>query len=107
VISSGASTKGYVGWGLYGSTKAAINHLAYTLQTEEPEVTSISLRPGMVDTQMQVELRTDHAEGLGKDASKFTDAYKYGKLLKPEQPGHVIANLVLNAPLELSGAFLK
>ena len=92
---------------MYGSTKAALNHLALTLATEEPEVTAMSLRPGMVDTQMQVELREDHAAGLGKDVSKFTDAYKNGKLLKPEQPGHVIANLALRAPLELSGKFLK
>jgi NAD(P)-dependent dehydrogenase (short-subunit alcohol dehydrogenase family) len=105
--SSGASIIGYSGWGLYGATKAAMNHLALTLGAEEPDVTTISVRPGMVDTQMQQELRDDHIQKIDpKDRAKFIQAYKEGKLLKPEQPGHVMAKLVLDAPHELSGKFL-
>jgi NAD(P)-dependent dehydrogenase (short-subunit alcohol dehydrogenase family) len=106
MVSSGAAIAGYTGWGLYGATKASINHLALTLDNEEPDVTSIAIRPGMVDTKMQVELREDFFSKLGKDGEKFTNAYKNGKLLKPEQPGHVIAKLALDAPHDLSGKFL-
>ncbi|KAL4919666.1 hypothetical protein BDW62DRAFT_178790 [Aspergillus aurantiobrunneus] len=106
--SSGASVSAYRGWGLYGSTKAAMNHLALSLGEEEPEVTSVSIRPGMVDTEMQRELREDHATTLEPQVhSKFTAVHQEGKLLKPEQPGHVMAKLVLDAPKELSGRFLS
>ncbi|KAL2833746.1 hypothetical protein BDW59DRAFT_138129 [Aspergillus cavernicola] len=106
--SSGASVSAYRGWGLYGSTKAAMNHLALSLGEEEPDVTSVSIRPGMVDTEMQRELREDHATTLEPQVhSKFTTVHKEGKLLKPEQPGYVMAKLVLDAPKELSGRFLS
>ncbi|KAI9374183.1 hypothetical protein BJX61DRAFT_532563 [Aspergillus egyptiacus] len=106
--SSGAAVSGYPGWGLYGSTKAAMNHLALTLGDEEADVVSVSIRPGMVDTEMQRELREDHATTMEKRMhSKFTTVHEQGKLLKPEQPGHVMAKLVLEAPKELSGKFLS
>jgi len=37
----------------------------------------------------------------------FADLKSTGKLLKPEQPGNVIAKLAIGAPNELSGKFLK
>ncbi|KAI3054649.1 hypothetical protein CBS147343_10965 [Aspergillus niger] len=104
--SSGAAVSAYRGWALYGATKAAMNHLALSLGEEEPEVTTISIRPGMVDTEMQLELREDHATTLEPQMhAKFTTVHKEGKLLKPEQPGHVMAKLVLDAPNELTGKF--
>ncbi|RAL04475.1 SDR family oxidoreductase [Aspergillus ibericus CBS 121593] len=104
--SSGAAVTAYRGWALYGATKAAMNHLALSLGEEEPEVTTISIRPGMVDTEMQRELREVHATNLEPQMhAKFTTVHKEGKLLKPEQPGHVMAKLVLDAPNELSGKF--
>jgi NAD(P)-dependent dehydrogenase (short-subunit alcohol dehydrogenase family) len=106
--SSGAAVSGYPGWGLYGATKAAMNHFAMSLGNEEPDVTSIAIRPGMVDTEMQRELREDHATNLDAEMhSKFAGAHKDGKLVKPEQPGHVMAKLVLDAPKDLSGRFFS
>ncbi|OAX80837.1 hypothetical protein ACJ72_04828 [Emergomyces africanus] len=105
--SSGAATSATTGWGLYGSTKAALNHINMTVALEEPDITSISIRPGMVDTRMQEDLRENHMSVLGPvEGRRFLEAHKNGKLLKPEQPGHVIAKLVLDAPQELSGKFL-
>ncbi|OJJ79823.1 SDR family oxidoreductase [Aspergillus glaucus CBS 516.65] len=106
--SSGASITAYTGWGLYGASKAAMNHLALSLGDEEPDVTTVAIRPGMVDTEMQRELREDHATSLVPHIhSKFMGVHKEGKLLKPEQPGHVMAKLVLDAPSALSGKFLS
>lgn len=106
--SSGAAITGYPGWGLYGATKAAMNHFAMSLGSEEPDVTSVSIRPGMVDTEMQRELREDHATNLDAEMhAKFAGAHKNGKLVKPEQPGHVMAKLALEAPKDLSGRFLS
>jgi NAD(P)-dependent dehydrogenase (short-subunit alcohol dehydrogenase family) len=79
-----------------------------TLSAEEPLVTSISIRPGIVDTDMQRQLREIHHATMDpKDAQKFATLKSTGQLLKPEQPGHVIAKLVLEAPMELSGRFIK
>ncbi|CAI7609622.1 unnamed protein product [Penicillium manginii] len=106
--SSGASVTGYRGWALYGATKAAMNHLAISLAAEEPDVVSVSIRPGMVDTNMQRELREDHATSLDAEMhAKFTGVHKDGKLLRVEQPGHVMGKLVLDAPVGLSGKFLS
>lgn len=105
--SSGASTSAYTTWGAYGSAKAALNHLALTLGTEEKEITTISVRPGVVDTEMQRDIREKHNTLMTKtDAAKFAELKTSGGLLKPEQPGHVMAKLVLDAPTSLSGKFL-
>ena len=106
--SSGAARSAPGGWGAYGSSKAAMNHLAQTLGVEEPDVTTISIRPGIVDTEMQRDVREVHVAALREqDAAKFLTLHKEGRLLKPEQPGHVMAKLVLQAPRGLSGQFLE
>lgn len=38
------------------SNRAALNSLCRTLAAEEPELTAVALRPGVVDTPMQAEL---------------------------------------------------
>lgn len=85
-----------------------LNHLALTLAVEEPDVTTVSIRPGVVDTEMQREIRELHNKTMSeKDAAKFAGLKTDGGLLKPEQPGHVIAKLVVGAGKELSGKFLS
>ncbi|KAI4170799.1 MAG: hypothetical protein LQ343_004688 [Gyalolechia ehrenbergii] len=106
--SSGASMKAYSTWGAYGASKAAMNHLNLTLAAEEPCVTCVAIRPGVVDTQMQLDVREKHSELMDeKDVSKFHGLHQEGKLIKPEKPGHVIAKLAIGAPKELSGKFLE
>lgn len=56
---------------------------------------------------MQVEVRGNHAVMDGKDAEKFKSLHEEGKLLKPEQPGNVMARLAVGAEKELSGKFLR
>lgn len=41
------------------------------------------------------------------DAAKFAGLKKDGGLLRPEQPGHVIAKLAVGAEKDLSGKFLN
>ncbi|KAJ4377651.1 hypothetical protein N0V83_000479 [Neocucurbitaria cava] len=108
LTSSGASISAYQGWGAYGAGKAVLNHLALTLSVEEPDVTTISIRPGVVDTEMQREIREIHHERMSdKDRTKFAGLKKDGGLLRPEQPGHVIAKLAVGGGNELSGQFLN
>jgi hypothetical protein len=78
-----------------------------TLATEEPNITTVSVRPGVVDTEMQVEVRGHKSVMDEKDAQKFKTLFEEGKLLKPEQPGNVISRLAVRASKELSGRFLR
>ncbi|KAI9188295.1 hypothetical protein H9P43_002686 [Blastocladiella emersonii ATCC 22665] len=105
IVSSGAATKAYDGWAAYCSTKAAVNMLAASFGAEEPAVTTIALRPGVLDTPMQEHIR---ATGEGKLAAHawFVGAHKDGKLVPPEVSGHVAAQLALHAPKEWSGEFI-
>lgn len=108
LTSSGAAVSAYQGWGCYGAGKAVLNHLALTLSVEEPDVTTISIRPGVVDTEMQREIREVHHERMSeKDREKFSGLKSNGGLLKPEQPGHVIAKLAISGGKELNGKFLS
>ncbi|KAL9081022.1 MAG: hypothetical protein Q9157_000338 [Trypethelium eluteriae] len=106
--SSGAATKAYSTWGAYGASKAVLNHLVQTLAVEEPEVCTISVRPGIVNTMMQTSIRETHRQRMDEaDAKKFVDLYESGGLLQPEQPGRVMGRLVLNATSDLSGKFIE
>ncbi|MBE7180904.1 MAG: SDR family NAD(P)-dependent oxidoreductase [Terriglobus roseus] len=108
LTSSGAAITAYSSWGCYGAGKAAINHLALTLAAEEPEVTSVAIRPGTVDTEMQRDIREKHSTFMdAKDVEKFGALPTNGGLLRPDQPGNVIARLAMDAPKELSGQFLS
>ncbi|TFK29410.1 short-chain dehydrogenase [Coprinopsis marcescibilis] len=107
-VSSGAATKGTAGWGPYNASKAAMNSLCRTLGEEEPDVTSVAIRPGMVDTDMQVKLRLIGADSMSsQDHEKFIKVHSEGKLVKPEDCGYVIAALSLKAPKSMSGAFVS
>ncbi|KXL45821.1 hypothetical protein M433DRAFT_159911 [Acidomyces richmondensis BFW] len=107
LTSSGAAVGSYTGWGAYGAAKAAVNHLARTLGVEEKGVVTLAIRPGVVDTEMQREIRERHHEYMdAKDVEKFRGLKERGGLLRPEQPGHVMARLVVRPPKELSGNFV-
>lgn len=78
-----------------------------TLAVEEPDVTTMSIRPGVVDTDMQIEVRGHNSVMDVKDVQKFKSLHEEGKLLKPELPGNVIARLAVGGEKELSGKFLR
>ncbi|GAO46157.1 short-chain dehydrogenase [Saitoella complicata NRRL Y-17804] len=106
-VSSGAATSAYEGWGCYGSTKAAMNHLNETLAFEEPEITAVSIRPGVVDTEMQRAIREEHRTKMGEGHSKFIQLHENGDLVPAEKPAGVCARLAVKATKDLSGLFLS
>ncbi|MCJ1476984.1 hypothetical protein MMC13_005655 [Lambiella insularis] len=108
LTSSGAAAHSYTTWGAYGASKAALTSLGRTIGVEELDVTALSIAPGVVDTEMQRDLRDTHSSLMTeKEAAKFHSLFKNGDLLRPEQPGNVMARLILNPPKELSGEYLK
>ena len=64
----------------------------------------MSVEPGTVDTDMQKDIREKYSAAMDdKDRKRFLGLREEGKLIKPEQPGNVMARLVLDAPQDLSG----
>lgn len=54
-VSSDAGVEAYAGWGGYGASKAALNHLSLVLAAENPELRIYSVDPGDMNTQMHQE----------------------------------------------------
>ena len=52
VLSSDAAVEAYPGWGGYGATKAALDHLAAVLAVEHPELAVHAFDPGDMRTAM-------------------------------------------------------
>ncbi|KAJ3090177.1 hypothetical protein HK102_004481 [Quaeritorhiza haematococci] len=108
-VSSGAAKNAYPTWGAYCTSKAALNMFVECLAVEEQSCISVAVRPGVVDTDMQTQIRTEGLErGMPSSThSKFVNLHSSGKLLPPEDPGRVIANLALRATRDLSGKFVS
>lgn len=51
-VSSDAAVESYEGWGGYGSSKAALDHISATLGAEHPELAIYALDPGDMRTDM-------------------------------------------------------
>jgi len=114
-VSSGAASKAYYGWGAYGTAKVALNLLIATVASEEPDIVAITIRPGIVDTDMQKLIREKGMEmGMIKsDHDKFINLYESNNLVPADQPAHVFASLVscagekIDTIKPLSGKFLS
>lgn len=107
-VSSGAALGAYAGWGAYGTSKAAINHLCAHLSVEEPSITSVAISPGKVDTAMQKYIREEGEVGMAADIyAGLVNEHEKGILLPPEKPGSVIAKLVAGAKKEFSGKHFR
>ncbi|KAL6901521.1 hypothetical protein GGI43DRAFT_358579 [Trichoderma evansii] len=107
-ISSGAALKAYQAWSTYGSAKAAVNSMAAHLAAEETDVTSVSFGPGRVNTDMQAVIREKGKDTMEKAVHQnFVDALEEGVLLRPDQPGNVIAKFVANPLHKLSGQYIN
>lgn len=78
------------------------------LAREEPEIVSMAVKPGIVDTEIVQGLYSDPkcAETMDPEQFKFMKLQRdNGKLLKPQLPAEVMAKLILEAPKSLSGKF--
>jgi len=92
------------------STKAALNMFTSVLAKEEPAISAIALRPGVVDTAMQAQIRSDVGQkAMGADHAKFPQLFESGQLLAPELPAKAIAHLALlgSGAKSLSGQFIQ
>ena len=106
-VSTGAAAKPTISWSAYCAAKAGLTHLTRVLASEEPSITSVSLRPGVVDTDMQSLIREKGPKTMPSKLSKyFINLKEQGKLEPPWIPARSIAWLAIKAPPDLSGEFI-
>jgi NAD(P)-dependent dehydrogenase (short-subunit alcohol dehydrogenase family) len=107
-VSSGAATMALETLSAYCTGKAALNHFTRVLAAEEKDVTALTVRPGVVDTDMQAILRDDADNAMPADQIAYYRQLKeHRELEPPEIPARAIAWLALHAPREFSGKFLN
>jgi benzil reductase ((S)-benzoin forming) len=86
-ISSGAGKKPYPGWGAYCTAKAGLDMLTRCIGVEQMNqpypVEVYSIAPGVVDTDMQREIRAASEEDFPQ-VSRFVELQKNGDLQSPE-----------------------
>ncbi len=84
-ISSGAGRSATAGWSIYGATKAALDHYARVAATDlSPGVRMASVAPGIVDTDMQSEIRSSSVEKF-PSLEKFQAFKRDGALSSPDE----------------------
>ena len=83
-ISSGAGRNPNAGWGVYCATKAALDMYSRVVRAEQGAdgTRIVALAPGIVDTDMQVAIRSSDPESFPALA-KFQEFHATGKLSSP------------------------
>lgn len=97
-ISSGAARHPYGGWSVYSSTKAAIDAFSKSMAKEQKGAKSpifiTAVAPGVIDTEMQAEIRGAGAEKFSSH-KQFVDLKEKGILATADDTAKkIIDNLV-------------
>jgi len=106
-VSSGAAVVSIKAGSSYCAAKAGLNHFTAVLAEEEPDITCILMRPGVVDTHMQAVIRQEGPGVMPTSQIAYYQSLKdKGELEPPEVPARAIAWLSLYATKAVSGQFL-
>lgn len=107
-ISSGAANMPLPAASAYCASKAALTHFTRVIAEEEAKITAVSIRPGVVDTPMQDQIRHEGPAAMKPEQiAYYQDLKTQGQLEQPEVPGRSIAWLALYAPHSMSGDFVN
>lgn len=102
-VTSGAAERPIQGWSIYCSTKAAVNMFTMTagLELENNGSSSkvIAFSPGIMDTDMQVTIRSSSEESFA-DVNTFRNYKESGSLRSPDTVAGALVKLVLGDNLE-------
>lgn len=83
-VSSGAARNAYPGWAVYCATKAALDHHARGVALDRtPGLRICSLAPGVIDTDMQTQIRASSLEQFPM-RERFEALKRDGGLATPE-----------------------
>lgn len=94
-ISSGAGRKAMPGWSVYGATKAAVDYYTQTLALEHPDVRTVSLAPGIVDTDMQADIRASNSNAFPNHAH-FISLHENNQLASATSTAEKISRYLAN-----------
>lgn len=102
-VTSGAGERPIQGWSIYCSTKAAVNMFTMTagleLKNNGSSSKVIAFSPGIMDTDMQVTIRSSSEEAFA-DVDTFRNYKESGSLRSPDTVAGALVKLVLADNLE-------
>jgi len=95
-VSSGAGRSAYPGWSVYCASKAALDmHARAVVLDTLPNVSIGSLAPGVIDTDMQAQIRNTD-EALFPNRKRFEELKNSQQLSSPEHAGERLVNYLLS-----------
>jgi NADP-dependent 3-hydroxy acid dehydrogenase YdfG len=95
-ISSGAARNAYPGWSIYCATKAALDHHARAVTLDDNRALRVcSVAPGVVDTDMQAEIRDTGLEQFPL-REKFDELKRSGQLSTPADAAQKVLDYALS-----------
>ena len=105
-ISSGAAQTPLAGSASYCAAKAGLEMLTRTLAAEQGAngIRVISLRPGIIDTDMQTSMRS-HSDDVLPTAAMFRDFHAQRQLVAPDVAAAKIVEKILLAPVEQGATY--
>lgn len=107
-ISSGAANKAYYGWSAYCAAKAGVNIFSRSVALEQAQrehpVTIFSFAPGVIDTEMQGEIRKSKKDDF-VDLERFMAYKEKGDLMSPDFVAKKVITLLINDQYE-NGEFI-
>ena len=96
-ISSGAAINAVSGWGAYCSSKAALNMFTDVIRLEQENeqrgVKVVTFRPGVIDTDMQLEIRSSKKEDF-EDLDRFKAMKDNEQLLPADLVASALCKLI-------------
>ena len=100
-VSSGAAVRPIPGAGVYNVAKAGLEMLATTMAVEAGRlgITAVTIRPGIIDTPMQAEMRSQDPLRL-PSVAMFRDFHASGQLVPPDVTAARIVDRLVMAPVD-------
>lgn len=107
-ISSGAGRKPYAGWATYCASKAGLDLFSSCIGVEQKTqafpIKVISFAPGVVDTNMQVTIRSTKKEDFDA-VTRFIDLKNNDQLLNPDFVANKLLELLASNQTENGGLY--
>lgn len=96
-ISSGAARQGMEGWGLYCLAKSGLERFVEAMALEQgyqsDPVGAISISPGLIDTEMQAQIRASDPEHF-HDVEQFKQFQQQGALRPSKEVAEAVTRIV-------------